>query len=166
MNKMCRVLFMLLVSSSMAISGVLAEEKQDSVAINEIVASMKQLLKLTEPQVRAVTSVLSEQFKRIQDVRAQHLSPDLSQQRIKSIQKDQESQLSNYLSDEQLTQWKSVMSQALQQGIRSPKGNTVASSGKLDKSPKNFMPQEGPAATNDSGVLQSGVSRSAKGGIY
>ncbi|MFH0753554.1 MAG: hypothetical protein V2A70_03195 [Candidatus Omnitrophota bacterium] len=141
-----------------------APQTSGAAAISEIVLSMKELLKLSDAQVRSVTAVLNDGFNQIQLVKAQNLMPDVLERRIKTIQQDQDSQLSNYLSDEQLRQWKNVMSAALQQVGKQLKNNSSAHEMQADGvSKSNFMDNK---SLNDHGVLQSGSPKTAQGGVY
>lgn len=86
---------------------------------SDIAASMKQELGLSDDQVDKVASVIQKQIQQMQAVmeqaRDQKLSPDAMMSQMEAVRKNIESELAQYLTQEQLTQWKNKQQQPPQE---------------------------------------------------
>ena len=141
-----------------------AQDQQSRLA-GDVVSVMKQSLKLTEEQAREVQPVIEEELKQIQLIKSAKMDPATQARRLVEVQEEQESQLRNYLTDDQLTQWKNLMSQVPQRKEKQLDKalDKVRTSPDAEKRPSAH---DGVLSGQDDGILQSGPSNSIKSGVY
>lgn len=77
---------------------------------DDIVAKMKQELKLSDDQVNQIKPIIENEIQQRQQIKEQAKAQGIGRQAIKeqmqALRQDMESKLSQYLSPDQITQWK------------------------------------------------------------
>lgn len=76
---------------------------------SDIVAKMQKELDLTGEQVKNITPIIESEIKQMQAIMAQKADRDQMKNKMEALHKETETQLSHYLSPEQLAKWKSRM---------------------------------------------------------
>jgi hypothetical protein len=142
--------FLLLAIMGLAAGQGFAGEQEDR-EITGVVATMQQMLKLTNAQVQEVTSVVREYFRYVKEAKADGINGQELQRKIKSLHDEMDAGLENYLTREQMALWKSRTARPPEAAHTSAhRKNSVLSA--VHRHPSVVRP---PAQDND-GVLQSG----------
>jgi hypothetical protein len=154
-QKMC-FSFILLAAMFVAMGNGFAGEQEDQVVIG-IVSLMKQVLKLTDAQVKQVIPVVQDFTQQALLFKADGVVGEALQSKMESLHNDMDLNLANYLTKEQMTMWKSQGEQFKGSSDKTALGNSGARSGdKKDPSATESRSQ------NDNGVLVSGSSDKIK----
>ncbi len=140
-----------------AVGGRAGAQEERGTTAADIVSSMRQVLKLSAEQARQIKGVIEEELRQVRMIRAEGLSEEKQNRRIMEVRREQEAQLKNYLTEEQLAQWLSLKVQAA-----SPDAS------RKGEKPAGQATSEGTAqpAANTDGVLQSTPSTRLKSGVY
>lgn len=105
---MRRAIGILIVIFSMAVSGHAQGYQQPSA--DDIIKKMKEQINLTDQEAGQVKPILESEVQQQQAIRAQAENQEIDQEtmrtQLRELRADTESQLSRYLSEEQMTQWK------------------------------------------------------------
>jgi hypothetical protein len=119
-----RIFFMALIAGVIFIpEGAFAQQRgqpPSPPSASEIVAKMKQQLNLSDEQVNQITPVFEAEIQRMESLRTQATT------RMEALRNDTESKLAQYLTPEQLAEWKNNRPQSQsgsgQQRMGSPPG--------------------------------------------
>ena len=74
---------------------------------SDMVSKMKQELNLTDEQVSQVTPIIQEEVNQMQSLMSQVADRDAVKSQIDALHQSTEAKLAQYLTPDQLTQWKS-----------------------------------------------------------
>ncbi len=81
--------------------------QEESLSAVDILKIMRQELKLNDEQVKQITPIIKDEIKQITDLQARNLDRAVMKTKMSSLLKETQSQLSNYLTQEQLSRWNS-----------------------------------------------------------
>ena len=77
---------------------------------NDIISRMKEELNLTDEQVTQITPIIQDELGQIQAFREQGVSPDMAKIKMDELRQSMELKFAQYLTQDQLTQWKNKQS--------------------------------------------------------
>lgn len=78
---------------------------------SDIVSRMKEDLNLTEEQMSQIMPIIQDELSQMQSFMEQGASPDTVRSKMDELRQSTESKLSQYLTQDQLTQWKNKQQQ-------------------------------------------------------
>jgi Spy/CpxP family protein refolding chaperone len=85
-------------------------------SVSDIVSRMQEELSLTDEQVTQITPIIQDELSQMQAFMEQGVSLDTGKSKMEALRESTESKLSQYLTPDQLTQWKSRKQQPPSQG--------------------------------------------------
>ena len=78
---------------------------------SDVVSRMKEELSLTEEQISQITPIIQDELSQMQSFMEQGASSDTAKSKMDELRQSTESKLSQYLRQDQLTQWKNKQRQ-------------------------------------------------------
>jgi hypothetical protein len=151
-------LFLLAVLSITLLTANSAAQDQKIDSFADFMAKIKSDLRLNDEQVREASPILQHLIEQLQMIMKQDVSQEETRIKVNSVLSDAETQLTAYLSAEQMKLWEEknpFLPQAGKATRRKQKGNEGAA--KSNNAPSEAGPT-GPTVTSVDGVLSSGVT--------
>lgn len=91
----------------LAITGCgVSQQEEQPPSVETIIARMKQDLNLSDEQVLQITPIMQDNIRQRREIRSQGLDEDTIKTQIQAVRQSTESKLSQYLTEDQLKQWR------------------------------------------------------------
>ena len=127
---------------------------QQDPGLQSILNNMDSALKLTKAQEKEVAFVLRDYAQKVDDLKAGGSAGIIQEDKMKALREQMDSDLSHYLSDEQMALWKHVGSQ-----VKAPANTASAGNDRVLNAVKEGLKKDAgagqPGPQNDNGVLES-----------